>query len=42
MIALVTAGCGESGSDDNASRPADTAPPKSDKELPVAITSAEP
>lgn len=42
MIALVTAGCGGSGSDDSVSRPADTAPPKSGKELPVAITSAEP
>ncbi|MCX5426362.1 hypothetical protein OHU11_01140 [Streptomyces sp. NBC_00257] len=42
MIALVTAGCGGSGSHDNASRPADTAPPKSGKELPIAITSAEP
>ncbi|MFE9707608.1 hypothetical protein [Streptomyces sp. NPDC005930] len=43
LIALVTAGCGGSGSaDDSASRPADTVPPKSGKELPVAITSAEP
>ncbi|MFI7345312.1 hypothetical protein ACIBSR_03470 [Streptomyces sp. NPDC049936] len=43
LIALVTAGCGGSGSaGDSASRPADTAPPKSSKELPVAITSAEP
>ncbi|GAB1338333.1 hypothetical protein ACE1SV_49230 [Streptomyces sp. E-15] len=42
LVALVTAGCGGSGSDDNASRPADTAPQKSGKELPVAITSAEP
>ncbi|MET8330840.1 hypothetical protein [Streptomyces sp. NPDC005181] len=42
MIALVTAGCGGSGSDDGDSRPADSAPPKSGKELPVAITSAEP
>ncbi|WP_200309415.1 hypothetical protein [Streptomyces adelaidensis] len=42
MIALITAGCGGSGSNDNTSRAADTAPPKSGKELPVAITSAEP
>ncbi|MER6157232.1 hypothetical protein ABT147_17055 [Streptomyces sp. NPDC001868] len=42
MIAIVTAGCGGSRSDDNSSRAADTAPPKSGKELPVAITSAEP
>ncbi|MFF3784353.1 hypothetical protein [Streptomyces sp. NPDC001933] len=42
VIALVTAGCGGSESHDNSSRHADTAPPKSRKELPVAITSAEP
>ncbi|AQU70516.1 hypothetical protein [Streptomyces niveus] len=42
VVTLVTAGCGGSGSNDNASRPADSAPPKSGKELPVAITSAEP
>ncbi|MFE9968092.1 hypothetical protein OG894_42740 (plasmid) [Streptomyces sp. NBC_01724] len=42
IIALVCAGCGRSGSDDDGSHAADSAPPKSGKELPVAITSAEP
>ncbi|MFG2318760.1 hypothetical protein [Streptomyces tendae] len=42
LIALVTAGCGGSGSDDNASRPSGTGAPTSGKELPIAITSAEP
>ncbi|CAL9612352.1 hypothetical protein [Streptomyces sp. enrichment culture] len=42
LIALVTVGCGGSGSDDNTSRPSDTAPPTSGKELPVAVASAEP
>ncbi|MFD5034925.1 hypothetical protein ACFWM0_31580 [Streptomyces sp. NPDC058405] len=42
LIALVTAGCQGSGPDDGESRPADSAPPKNGKELPVAITVAEP
>ncbi len=42
MVTLVAAGCGGPGSRDNASPPVDSAPPKSGRELSVAITSAEP
>ncbi|MFE4540014.1 hypothetical protein ACFRKB_33920 [Streptomyces scopuliridis] len=42
LIVLATVACQGSGPDDGESRPADSAPPRSGKELPVAVTAAEP